>query len=431
MTEDLEALQSFFTSLQQTNSRKEKEEILRGATEFQKEVLKFLFDPYSPTGISTKKLNNPEPIKTGMGHSLLPLLGYLKKHCTGSNADILYVREVAGDTGFPSLVYSIARKDITLGVNATTLNKVFGAGFIPTFGVMLACKYFDDPEGFVPQGTEFIITEKLDGVRCILIFDEAGEPHFYARSGREMTGLIELQEEAKRLNKAYVYDGELLKEGQGKSNNLYRDTMSIVGSNGEKRGVTYNVFDIVSKVQFKKGFYDIPAFVRKAFVQQCVTGRHIVSLPILYSGTDKSQIDTWLSWARKNGKEGVMINISNAPYTVDRSKGLLKVKTFNECEAFVRSIETGTGKNSDCLGAIIVDMKDSNDNYHQVRVGSGFTDKERQYYYKNQDVLLNKVVEIGYFEVTHNKGDGGLSLRFPTWLGRVREDKTLDTMTAI
>ena len=78
-----------------------------------------------------------------------------------------------------------------------------------------------------------------------------------------------------------------------------------------------------------------------------------------------------------------------------------------------------------------MEIKDSNNNYHRVRVGSGFTDEQRQYYFKHSKDILNKVVEIGYFEVTHNKGDEGLSLRFPTWLDRVRTDKAFEDMTAI
>lgn len=429
--EDLQGLQEFIEALQNTTSRKEKEEILSKATEFQKRVLEFLYNPYKVTGISKKKLNVQEPIRTGSGVSLLPLLRYLEVHSTGSKKDIDYVREVAGETGFTSLIYSIARKDITLGVNATTLNKVFGKGFIPTFGVMLACKYFDNPDELVPEHTEFLLTEKLDGVRCVLVFGAEGEPHFYTRSGREIQGLIELQRDARKLDKKYVYDGELLAEAEGTSNTLYRDTMSIVGSDRIKKGIRFNVFDIISKECFEKGYYGVPAFVRKALVESNVKGQHIVPLPILYRGTDKKEIDKWLSWAHNNGKEGIMINIANAPYVTNRTKDLLKVKTFNECEAVVRSIETGTGRNSKCLGAVIVEIKDSNNNYHRVRVGSGFTDEQRQYYFKHPKDILNKVVEIGYFEVTHNKGDEGLSLRFPTWLDRVRTDKAFEDMTAI
>ena len=66
-----------------------------------------------------------------------------------------------------------------------------------------------------------------------------------------------------------------------------------------------------------------------------------------------------------------------------------------------------------------------------MRVGSGFTDLQRNDYFLHKDKILNKVVEIGYFEVTHNKANDALSLRFPTWLDRIRIDKEEEDMTEV
>lgn len=428
----MKELNEFVSRLQSTGSRIEKEKILSTATEFQKKVLEFLFNPFKVTGISKKKLQGKAPTRTGSGATLLPLLSYLTIHNTGRKEDIDYVLEVAGESEFPELVLSIVRKDLTLGVNATTLNKVFGKGFIPTFGVQLAKKYFDDPEGLVPEGTYFTLTEKLDGVRCVLMF-EKGQAVFYTRSGKRIEGLVELEKDSKSLNPCFVYDGELLIDKQGKSNNLYRDTMSIVGSDGVKKGIRFNVFDCVQKEAFMQGREDTPYLHRRdRLTSSGILGcEHIVVVPVLYEGLNQNEIMYWLNWAKEMGKEGVMINLDNAPYICDRAAGLLKVKTFNECEGFVRSIETGTGKNEGRLGAVIVDIKDKDGRFHKVRVGSGFKDEERDFYFAHQHEILNKVVEISYFEVTHNKADDSLSLRFPIWLGRIRADKTLEDMNCI
>lgn len=435
MIEDLEEFYIFVKRLKSTNSRLEKERILTSATEFDKAILEFLFNPYKPTGISDKKLKAvslSNIVVQGEWLPLLSLLSYLTIHNTGSYADVRCALEVAYSSRYPKLVLSIVKKDLRLGVNATTLNKVFGKGFIPTFGVQLSQRYFDDPDKYVPEGTRFIITEKLDGVRCVLIFDDLGKPHFYARSGREFEGLIDLEAEAKRLNPSFVYDGELISETSGKSNDRYRETMSIVGSDGAKRGVVFNVFDLAEKCAFMQGEYDVNASVRKEMVaQELRSCLFIRSLPILYIGTDRSQILKYLNEFTARGAEGVMINIDAAPYVVGRTDGLLKVKRFKECEAVVRSVERGTGKNSNRLGAVIVDIKDEGGRLHSVRVGSGFTDEQRNDYFLHQDKVLDKVVEIGYFEVTHNKADDSLSLRFPTWLDRIRIDKEEEDMTSI
>lgn len=427
-------LDLFVKRLQSANRRIDKERILLEATEFQKKVLEFLFNPYKITGISKKKLTMDKISQPKDGASdLLALLDYLVLHNTGRDVDIEYAAEVASNSGFPELVCSIVRKDLTLGVSSITLNKVFGKDFIPTFGVMLADKYFDDPEGFVPQGSTFIITEKLDGVRCVLVFDDLGSPHFYARSGREFDGMVELECEARKLNPSFVYDGELIVDLGGTSNEGYRNTMSVVGSNGVKRGLIYHVFDMILEPHFKAGFSPVSARVRKEMVRQEIDGRYrwIQNVPIWYSGTDKSQIDYWLSVARSEHKEGIMINLSESGYETKRSLALLKVKTFNECEGFVISLEEGTGKNSNRLGAVKIKILDKAGRYHIVRVGSGFKDFERDLYWKNQSMILNKVVEVGYFEITENQSDDSLSLRFPTWLGRIRQDKDLKSMSSI
>ena len=73
----------------------------------------------------------------------------------------------------------------------------------------------------------------------------------------------------------------------------------------------------------------------------------------------------------------------------------------------------GEGKNVGMLGGIIVDV-----NGVMCRVGSGFTDDEKRYYWKNKNEIVGKIVEIQYQQKTN---DG--SLRFPVFL-RVRDDKS-------
>ena len=234
------------------------------------------------------------------------------------------------------------------------------------------------------------------------------------------------------LNPCFVYDGELIACGRGDSNSIYRKTMSIVGSNGDKRGIVFHVFDALQRFSFERGKSYLTYKERRYFLETSVKdGDWIEKVPVLYHGVDKKEISKWLRWAQDNKKEGIMINLANSPYICDRTSGLLKVKRFKECEAVVRSVETGTGKNSGRLGAVIVDIKDGDGNLHSVRVGSGFTDAQRDYYFENSDKVVGKVVEIGYFEVTKNKADNSLSLRFPTWLDRIRIDKEEGDMSPI
>ena len=377
---DMYVLDAFIKELNYTGSRLGKEAILKTATEEMKEVLKFLYNPFIVTGIKRKKIEsrreavglqpmveNPSMQSNG-NFDLLATLDYFKSHNTGADKDVDFALLEAYKTPFPELVISIITKTLVLGVNETTLNKVYGKGFIPHFGVQLAQRYdFDKPFG----DEEFYLTEKLDGVRCVISFeydkDSGYFPVLYARSGKRIEGLVDIEKEAKKLNPSFVYDGELIIAGDGDSNVLYRNTMSVIGSNGEKHGVVFHVFDMVDYFEFKEGMSPLPYKDRRILLEVSV----------------------------------------------------------------VRSVETGTGKNSGRLGAVIVDIKDDNGNLHSVRVGSGFTDAQRNDYFENPNKVVGKVVEIGYFEVTKNKADNSLSLRFPTWLDRIRIDKEEGDMSPI
>lgn len=435
----MKEIKEFIEKLKGTSSRIAKMEILKSATQDEKELLEFLCNPYKITGIGKKKLDKQEVLTCVYDEaSWKDLLEYFETHKTGSQLDVDFVRQVAGKYGdeYKDLIYGIARKDITLGISGETLNKVYGKGFIPTFSVQLAMSYYDAPEKLVKDGDEFVLTEKLDGVRCVCMFEydvhKGYVPLFYTRSGRQLEGLSELEEETKKLNPSFVYDGELLIGEKGKSNEQYRKTMSIVGSDREKTGIVFNVFDCVMYDAFKAGKDETPYKERR--VRLAASGadtEHIKQVPVLYRGKDLSQIEKWHKNMTAGGAEGVMINLVEAPYICARVTGLLKVKKFKECEGIVRAVEVGGGRNAGKLGSLQVEIKDKDGNMHHVAVGSGFSDEERVGLYANPQKVVGKVIDIGYFEVTKNKEETELSLRFPTWLGRVRLDKDEESMTPV
>lgn len=434
----LEQFRRFVDELKASNSRLHKEAVLKAyeCNDDIKRIVKFIFNPYIVTGISKKKFYRK---LVYLSNTVLPdiwaVMDYLTEHNHGSDQDIANIQEFCiGNKGYEDIIYAIVCKDLTVGVTATTINKIWGKGFIPTFDVMLAEKYFDDPVKYLPEGTQFILTEKLDGVRCVLLFDENKEPHFFSRNGKEIMDLVDLAEEAKQLDPNYVYDGELLANTVGHSKDVYRDTMSIVGSDNVKTGVLYNVFDKVLRKDFEAGYSSTFTINRKYDLEQELTTDKftwIRKVPMLYIGDNQERIIEYLNWAKSLGKEGVMINWATGPYECKRSRKLLKVKSFNETEAYVEELVEGTGRNAGRLGAIIIKFKDKDGKYHSCNCGSGFSDKERDLYWAQPELIKNKVVEVSYFEVSNNQTDDSLSLRFPTWLGRIRNDKTLEQMNHI
>ena len=67
----------------------------------------------------------------------------------------------------------------------------------------------------------------------------------------------------------------------------------------------------------------------------------------------------------------------------------------------------GTGKYEGFVGAIKC-IADTSDGKHiEVYVGSGLSDEQRFEWAKNENDIIGKIVEIGYFEVSQNSGQRG------------------------
>jgi signal peptidase I len=184
---------------------------------------------------------------------------------------------------------------------------------------------------------------------------------------------------------------------------------------GSQQGI-----DIVARILIQPGdvvVVEAPTYFLALQTFKTV-GAHIIEVPILYRGSDKEMIIKLLDEAISKDQEGVMVNISNAPYECKRTKNILKVKKMQTCDLRIVGFEKGEGKNTGTLGRINVNYKGN-----IVGVGSGFTDEMRNEIWNNQDKYIGKITEVQYFEETTNSKDDKLSLRFPVFL-EVRWDKT-------
>ena len=120
-----------------------------------------------------------------------------------------------------------------------------------------------------------------------------------------------------------------------------------------------------------------------------------------------------------------MINLDTS-YKTKRHAGLLKVKEFYTDDLLVTGVYEGEkgSKYEGLLGGVYVDYKGN-----VVKVGSGFSDKEREEFFNDKDLIIGKVIEVQYFEETENQKDDGLSLRFPTYkqvYKMIRDDKDIE-----
>lgn len=383
-----------------------------------RDVLFFLYNPYIITGLSTKKINKKVTMqmKYSPAKDIMDVFYYLNEHNTGTDIDIAYVLEfISNQKDEDKDIYvQIFTKELKLGITAKTINKVI-PGLIPEFNVMLAEKYWDRIEELEMNKPDIIITQKLDGIRAVAKVRD-GNVEIFSRQGKPIEGLKDIEEELKELEDGF-YDGELLLDKEDiPSKDLYRETVQVVNSKSEyKSNVIFNIFDFIPLADFVIEYSKYSCLDRKRFVYgvlRSVDSNWLKPVEILYRGKyDKRIVQQELDNQIELEHEGVMVNLSYAPYEGKRTKNILKVKAMQDCDLKIIGFEEGTGKNKGTLGAIIVDYKG-----FEVKVGSGFTDQDRDYFWANQKELLGRVITVQYFEETTNKKDNSLSLRFPVYL---------------
>lgn len=112
-----------------------------------------------------------------------------------------------------------------------------------------------------------------------------------------------------------------------------------------------------------------------------------------------------------------MVNLDGAVYERRRTGNLLKVKQFQTLDLPILRVEEGQGCNTGTLGALVVNYEGN-----EVRVGTGFTQEQRDELWNDRELLTGTLVEVKYRERTTNQR-GGKSLQHPTFVA-LRPDKT-------
>lgn len=337
---------------------------------------------------------------------------YLRINNTGTDQIIANIKNFIlwEDEEEQEFVTQVLTKSLTFGVSGSTANKVYGNDFVPDFKVMLAEKYFENPDYVIDK--EFTLTMKLDGFRCLAV-KKSGVITLYSREGQIYEGLIDIENDLNNLRlDNFVLDGELLiTNTQGlSSKEQYKATSKIVRKDGEKHGITFRVFDVLTSAEFDAQQSALPYHERRYNLEKFFSSmEYIEILPVLYSGNDIKQIDKWVEKAIADKQEGIMLNINDAVYEFKRTKNILKCKVMHDCDLKIIGFAEGKGNLAGTLGNINVDYKGNT-----LGVGSGFTKPDRAYFWSHQEELLGRVVTVQYFEETQDK-DGKLSLRFPVF----------------
>lgn len=425
----LDKLETLTKKLQKATKKTDKATILLDAKNEIGEnplffFLDFILDPQITTGISKAKINKKVLIRDDMPHTFQDICLYLSEHNTGTDEDISmavsYIYWNASHKGFLMRVFT---KNLPLGIEAATVNKIFGKVVIPVWEVQQG--YPIEKVKLKPEERIFA-SRKLNGIRGTYYKGD-----IISRQGQKFEGLDHIVKDIEEIiGTNYAVDGELIRrniddlsDGQN-----FRETISILNSDGnDKSLIKFVIFDIVPVDEFENDTCTEPYSIRKERLRQLAHSIdeekiqgwnvNIEVVSMVYDGTDQSVIPKWLDYAVKHDWEGLVVN-RDVPYRRTRHNGCMKVKRFYTVDLRITAIEEGQNRLAGTMGALVVDYKGN-----ELRVGSGFDDATRAAVWANPDDYIGKIVECRYKEVTQDKKTGIESLQFPTFV-RFRDDKS-------
>jgi DNA ligase-1 len=315
--------------------------------------------------------------------------------------DFLHARHLSGSFGqqmldtaamgmtpeSAELLKRILKKDLRMGMGVKTINKVF-PGLVPTHDVMLA-KLFNRHRVKFPC----FASPKIDGVRAIF-----RDGKFYSRNGHIYEGLEHLEEKLQKV--PHVLDGELTVPGK-----TFQVASGLIRSDFKVPGAAFSVFDLPD---YRQPF--INRLTRMDDILYNVDPKVSIVNHMLMKDLD--QLMDFYEAARGLGYEGAMVKPYDYKYKGTRSWDWMKMKNVSTEDLKVIDVFEGEGKYVGQLGGIVVDY-----NGTSVRVGSGFTDDQRERLWGIPEYVIGRVAEVLFMEVT----DSG-SLRHPRFV-QFRPDK--------
>ena len=424
-------LDAMVKALQKTKKKTDKTRILLDARkDFKDEAeaeelmafFRFLLDPAIVTGLSDAKINKKVTAKPDIDIQYLSC-GYLyimgAGHNTGSDSSIATIQNyLHKNPEYEEFLKRLFTKNLPIGVEAATINKVYGEEIIPVWEVQQG--YPIDKYKF-KKGELIFASRKLNGVRGTYF-----RGNIISRQAQKFEGLDHIVKDIEEIiGTDYAVDGELIRknvDGLTDGQN-FRETISIINSDGnDKSLIKFVVFDIVPVDEFEKDACTEKYSVRKKRlldlknkIQKNGT-QNIEVVQMVYEGTDVNDVYDWLDYAVKHDWEGLVVN-RQVPYRRTRHNGCLKVKRFYTVDLQITAIEEGQNRLDGTMGALVVDYKGN-----ELRIGSGFDDATRTAVWANPDNYIGKIVEVKFKEKSCDKKTGLESLQFPTFV-RFRDDK--------
>jgi DNA ligase-1 len=336
------------------------------------------------------------------------------------------------DLALRDILMKILTKRMNIGIGAKLINKAVGRELIPDPSVMLA----SDDQKEVAGWKKIYCEEKYDGVRVIAVGDRETGFQFYTRAFNELdkAKLSRIESELVKMldsvnvNSHVFFDGELTdlnrKSVSGKVTQILKGT----APNDIDKEFIFNVFDIEKSDVLKTGKGNTTFIKRRQELQlltSFLSDESPVRLARQWVVESMEETQEIYKLIVSMGGEGVILKPEDHVYECKRSRNWVKLKQIQDCDLEITGWFPGEGKREGFIGGFI--CKDSSGTL-EVRIGSGFTDKDLQELSQNPDSLIGKIAAIQYNEPITDKF-GGRSLFLPRFI-EIRNDKDqADDMT--
>ena len=417
----LERLNQFVEESNASNSNTDKLNVLEQFKNDHEVVrmLRYVYSPYKQYYVTSKNLKKrSDLVNSHCDNDIFYLLDRLNNREITGHAAIAEVNGfISNNQEHAELIYNIIDRNLKTRSTTSMINKII-PGCIPTFDVALASAYDEKTKKKVNfKKDDWYVSRKLDGVRCIAIFNEWGEVSLYSRSGKPFTTLNKVKEELQNLELTnMVMDGEVCIVDENGDEDFQSIIKEIKRKNHTIKNPLFQAFDLLTAKDFdtKTSKEDLIFRIRTLeMVLADTTLKHLKYLP-QYLVKGEKMLQEWLTKSQDNNWEGLMLR-KNTKYKGKRSQDILKVKKMHDEEYVVVDVENAInrvivdGKEVDemMLKNVIIEHKGN-----RVQVGSGFSLEEKRNFFKNPHKILNKTITVQYFEETTNQ-NGTHSLRFP------------------
>lgn len=424
---------SILELLANTNSRNDKEEILR-KNKHNKEIKNtfyYALNPFFQYGIKQipeYEMDADGPGGATLSNTLKRLYVLYNRQKTGHAAQEWLRNQLESLSSDDAKVLELViHRDLRCGVSEKTVNKIW-PGLIPEFPNMLASPMKEETMKNISFPA--YIQEKMDGQRVNLFCNTNGTVTVRTRNGKELEDLQNyFSREISNISSPVILDGELLVVDKNenylprkKSNGILSKIQKGTAKENEINSVRMVVWDIIPFGNFEEGIWKEPYKKRLQLLDNFLRRPDINTNGTL-SLIETEHVDS-LHEARSyfmnkiaNGSEGAILKNQNHIWENGRSKEQLKMKADYSADLRVVDVIEGRGKYENFLGSF---QLESDDGEVSVNVGSGFSDEDREVYFSNN--MIGKIVTVSYNGVIDRDENEKKSLFLPIFT-EVRNDK--------